>query len=429
MPSFVFHSTTLERIPDEVDVAAFISDPERTSKGMANLCRVAGLSTQRIQTLAAADTSQRQTYEDFYSAFVSGGINEFWTQAKYYVHFRIEKEKLGVSISDDIYSPRIPPTERSDGFQWYLSFFSTILDEDSAIRNSVLLLDNPGVDLHADGQNNIKQFLEERLSLRTQVIYATHSPAMIDPYNLEQVRPVRLLSENEGTKVSNTLFKEGEEADLLEPVRSAIGASLVNSLMFDKFNVLVEGKADKPILEGAFSILDSGREKKVLINGSVSETKEGFLPRFYQRSRLPFVVLVDADSGGRNLLKLLQKWGIPDQSIVNLKDHFQDFSDDFELEDILSAEFYHRAVCETYPDKKIKQPEVDTRKRTKAYEAASKEQYNIGFNKRRVGETIKRLIKAGRGDEASLDNLKKVAEVLYTACEEQTSKSQPEAKS
>lgn len=87
------------------------------------------------------------------------------------------------------------------------------------------------------------------------------------------------------------MIKEGENFDLLEPVRSAIGASLVSSLILNEFNVLVEGAADKPILEGAFGLLLKDVSGKILVNGSVSETREGFLPRFYQRAALPFIGL------------------------------------------------------------------------------------------------------------------------------------------
>ncbi len=187
LPHFLFHSTLLDRIPNEVSIADFIKDPESTSQGMANLCAVAGLPTQKIRELAAAtDTARREVYEDHYRGSISGGINEFWTQETYNVHFRIEKEKLSVSISDQTYSPRIPPSDRSDGFQWYLSFFAAILSEVSATDPMVLLLDNPGLELHADGQRDIKRFLEEKLPSPTQVIYVTHSPAMIDPYNLDK---------------------------------------------------------------------------------------------------------------------------------------------------------------------------------------------------------------------------------------------------
>jgi hypothetical protein len=131
-------------IPNEVNVTDFVKDPDATSKGMSNLCRAAGLSVQKIRELAAtSDTAQREAYEDHYKGTISGGLNEFWTQAEYHVHFRIEKERLSVSISDGTYTQRIPPSDRSEGFQWYLSFYATLLNDVGVSNQTILLLDNP----------------------------------------------------------------------------------------------------------------------------------------------------------------------------------------------------------------------------------------------------------------------------------------------
>ena len=116
-----------------------------------------------------------------------------------------------VSISDSTYSPRIPPIDRSDGFQWYLSFYAALLSEVSKAQPVIFVLDNTGLELHADGQRDIKRVLEEELPANAQVIYVTHSPAMIDPFRLDQVRCVELKADRAGTKVTKLAFKEGSD--------------------------------------------------------------------------------------------------------------------------------------------------------------------------------------------------------------------------
>lgn len=411
IPSFVFHSTILDRIPNEVNVADFVKDPEAASKGMANLCKVAGLSTQKVQELAAAtETPKRETYEDHYNSSISLGINEFWTQEVYHFHFRIEKEKLSVSISDGTYTRRISPSDRSDGFQWYLSFYSALLSEVSPTAPAVMLLDNPGLELHSDGQRDIKRFLEEKLPSTTQVLYVTHSPAMIDTFNLEQVRKVELRPNMTGTKVGK-LALTGDGVDLLEPVRSAIGASLVTTLVSNDFNILVEGAADKPILEAAFALFRPAEHARIAINGSISETGK-FLPRFYERAGLPYVVYLDADSAGRDLRTALLQNGIPEHKIVYLGDVVQK-ADDFELEDLVHADLYNDAVAATYPDKPVTRPKETAGKRVKRYEAVFKEAHNIGFSKKRVAETLKTVLHDGGANRAGLDDLRTLAERLW----------------
>ena len=400
LPHFVLHSTKADHIPNEVSVADFVKDPDSTSKGMANLCRAAGLSVQKVRELAATtDTTQREAYEDHYKANISGGLNEFWTQTEYHVHFRIDKERLSVSISDGTYAQRIPPSDRSEGFQWYLSFYATLLNDVGVSNETILLLDNPGLELHLDGQRDIKRFLEEKVSLNSQVVYVTHSPAMIDPFNLRQVRTVELLPSQNGTKVRKFAFAGGANSDLLEPVRSAIGMSLVSSLVLNEWNVLVEGAADKPIVEGVFVSHYNDLQKKVLVNGSLAESKDAFLVQFYHRTGLPYVVLLDADSGGRDLFSELVASSIPKERIVRLEEVFREKTGDFAIEDILSQEFYHAAVTKAYPANPVDRPTGTEKKRAKLYEETFKANYQIGFSKRRVADMVKKLLEERQEDE------------------------------
>jgi predicted ATP-dependent endonuclease of OLD family len=277
-------------------------------------------------------------------------------------------------------------------------------------------LDNPGLELHSDGQRDIKRFLEEKLSPTTQVIYVTHSPAMIDTYNLEQVRCVELRGDMQGTRVSKLTF-EGDEVDLLEPVRSAIGASLVDTLMTNDYNVLVEGAADKPILEAAFASYGAKEGKKVMINGSISESGL-LLPNFYKKMGLPYAIFLDADSGGRDLGKKLQSAGISADKIVNLSDVSKK-DKDHELEDLFSYQVYYAAVRDTYPNLTIQEVVSTEGKRTRLYAEAFKQNHRIGFNKRRVGETLKRHLGENKADEETAMNLKIVVESIWKTLQAQ----------
>jgi predicted ATP-dependent endonuclease of OLD family len=406
LPHFILHSTKADHIPNEVNVADFVKDPDGTSKGMSNLCRAAGLTVQKIRELAAtSDTAQREAYEDHYKGTISGGLNEFWRQAAYNVHFRIEKERLSVSISDGTYTQRIPPSDRSEGFQWYLSFYATLLNDVGVSNQTLLLLDNPGLELHLDGQRDIKRFLEEKVALDSQVVYVTHSPAMIEPFNLKQVRTVDLQANQKGTVVRNFVVKTDGDIDLLEPVRAAIGMSLVSSLVLNEWNILVEGAADKPIVEGMFVSHYNELQAKIVINGSLSESKDAFLAQFYNRTGLPYAVLLDADSGGRDLFNELTRLGIPQDRIIKLEAIFTDRNTDFSLEDILSSEFYHQAVLEAYPSKPVERPTKANKKCTTLYEEAFKQVHGIGFNKRRAGDAVKKLLGEKREDEETRNAL------------------------
>ena len=281
----------------------------------------------------------------------------------------------------------------------------TICKNEVRVSNqTVLLLDNPGLELHVDGQRDIKRFLEERVSHDSQVIYVTHSPAMIDPFNLKQVRAVELHGNLNGTKIKH-LVPLPDGTDLLEPVRSAIGMRLAASLVLNEWNILVEGAADKPIVEGIFFAHYKEQQKRILVNGSLSESKDAFLARFYDRTKLPYIILLDADNGGRELKRELLTLGIPEARILTLAEVFPDRTTDFAMEDLLSADFYHEAFLQAYPSNPMDKPAAGDRKRANLYETAYRDAHHAGFSKRRVAEAAKKLLAEGREDEETRANL------------------------
>ena len=93
--------------------------------------------------------------------------------------------------------------ERSGGFVWFFSFvaaFSELRDAESL----VLLLDEPGLGLHAAGQADLLRYLDEQLAgghpAEHQVVYTTHSPFMVDATRPHRVRTVEDV-DGEGTRV------------------------------------------------------------------------------------------------------------------------------------------------------------------------------------------------------------------------------------
>lgn len=411
---FVLHISTLDKIPNEVAIAQFISAPEKTSMGMLNLCRAAGLAIQKIQELArSADTSERQVYEDYHKGHISGALNDFWTQETYEVHFRIDKEKLSVSVSDATYSPRIPPSERSDGFQWLLSFYSTIQNECASPSTVIILLDNPALELHVDGQRDIKKFLEDKITLNNQVIYVTHSPAMVDPFKLSQIRMVELMSDKKGTKISNEIVKKGEHIDILEPLRSAIGSSIGYSLLAANYNILVEGMADKFLLEGILHKFCPEIRNNFIVNGSLAESKDCLLAKIYEGLRFPFVVVLDADGKGREIANKLRHYDIENKNIIEIKEVFPEKGDEFAAADLVSPEMYYEAVKRAYPDKPIEQPEESGTKIENAYENKFRDKYEIGFSKTRVARSLKKMLIKDEGiNEFGMGNLEKLAKEI-----------------
>ena len=142
----------------------------------------------------------------------------------YVFRTRIKNRRHGVTVGFD---------DRSAGFVWFFSFLVWF----SQVRknygdNVVLLLDEPGLGLHAKAQADLLRYINDKLVPAGQVIYTTHSPFMVDPNRLDAVlRTVEDVGgegEVEGTKVGDQVFST--DADTLFPLQAALGYDITQTL-------------------------------------------------------------------------------------------------------------------------------------------------------------------------------------------------------
>ncbi len=131
--------------------------------------------------------------------------------------------------------------ERSSGFVWFFSFLAYFSGFRRDERQIVLLLDEPGRNLHAHAQHDLLRFIHDRLAERHQVLYATHSPFLIEAGQLAQVRTVHDDGER-GTRIRGSLL--GVDRDTLFPLRAAAAWDLAGSLAVGRHNLVVPKASD-----------------------------------------------------------------------------------------------------------------------------------------------------------------------------------------
>ena len=137
----------------------------------------------------------------------------------------VVEDELGVEIELD---------QRSEGFQWLVSFFVVFFAEAAqANQNAILLLDEPGLSLHALKQREFGKTVS-RLAEDNQTIYTTHSPFLVGPDELDIVRVVEMIDRRKGTIVHTTVTAEDPAA--LMPLQEALGYDLAQSMFMQKKN-------------------------------------------------------------------------------------------------------------------------------------------------------------------------------------------------
>lgn len=150
-----------------------------------------------------------------------------------FLQFRVEDTRHDFSSRLD---------RRSTGFRWFVSFIASFF-EFQTNTNLILLLDEPGLSLHARAQKDLLDAIDTNLTNGRQVIYTTHSPFMVRTEALNRVRIVEDKGPTVGAIVTNDAGVTSDP-DTLFPLQAALGYDIAQSLFIGSRNILLEGTSD-----------------------------------------------------------------------------------------------------------------------------------------------------------------------------------------
>lgn len=139
------------------------------------------------------------------------------------------EDELGIPVELD---------QRSEGFRWLVSFFVVFhAQAKDDLRNAILLLDEPGLSLHALKQQEFRKTVSA-LAEGNQIVYTTHSPFMVGADELDLVRVVEMVDRKVGTKVHTRLAVDDPKS--IYPLQAALGYDLAQSMFTHQRNLVVE---------------------------------------------------------------------------------------------------------------------------------------------------------------------------------------------
>ena len=253
-----------------------------------------------------------------------------------------------------------PLRTRSKGFVWFFSFLAWYSDLKRNNGNLILLLDEPGLSLHAKAQADLLKYFEKELRPHHQVIYSTHSPFLVDSTRFDRVRIVQDISietsdemvprEKEGTKVTTEILEATE--DSLFPLQGALGYEIHQTLFVGPNNLVVEGVSDLLYLQTISSLLQETGEGGLSDQWTItpvggSDKVSTFVSLIGSQRSLNVAVLIDFQKKDKQSIenifkkKLLQK-----KSVLTYAD-FTD-GDEADVEDMFNEEFYLKLVNGEY---------------------------------------------------------------------------------
>jgi predicted ATP-dependent endonuclease of OLD family len=319
---------------------------ERTA---LSLLRLAGVESEQFDE---ANYEARKARLEAAANALTDEVFEFWSQnedlqVELDIDFvpkqnqpTVREPFLKIRIRNNQHRVTLDFSERSVGFVWFFSFLAFFSEYRNSTEPLVLLLDEPGLNLHAAAQADLLRFIEVRLAADHQVIYSTHSPFMIQPQHLERVRLVED-RKGEGTRIREDALGSQEETQF--PIHAAIGIRAAQTLFIGENTLIVEGPADLMYFQALSSHLESlGRTG---LDPAWVVTPVGGLekiPTFIALLSQQLNVAAVHDSDGRGvkrLVDLVERKIISKNKVIDLL-KFARSNKAADLEDLFEPEWY-----------------------------------------------------------------------------------------
>jgi energy-coupling factor transporter ATP-binding protein EcfA2 len=365
VPLFVYYSTYFTVRP-RIQLAS-LADRQAagdidTEYDFGNLCllQLLGLTARELSQLAAGEPepdryggrdseSYRQAlrqYEDKLderqnvlnaaSVNLTKSIREVWGDENVQLRLVPDGQYLKVVVVDDI-GVEVELDQRSEGFRWLVSFFVVFKAQARKdLKNAILLLDEPGLSLHALKQQEFRKTVS-RLAEDNQVIYTTHSPFMVGTDELDLVRIVEMTDRETGTKVHTRMVVDDPRS--VYPLQAALGYELAQSLFGQTRNLVCEGVTDMMYIEALNTMLSAsggGLKSTIAIVPAASASKVLYYVTLLHSQNLKVAALLDSDQAGDKaaqqdeLVQLLTS-----KKILRTKDYCGNRVARAEIEDLL----------------------------------------------------------------------------------------------
>ena len=388
LENYILSTFILPKLPKFWYFSDYFSLPYRINLNDLNKKNVNGSMTNEeykivralfeLSGLHVEDVLTEANFESFKAKLeatsnsITDNMFEYWTTNESLEicfdieHVSAENRFLNIRIKNTKHRVTLPLKNRSKGFLWFFSFlvwFSKIQGDNKS--KYILLLDEPGLSLHATAQNDLLRFIDEKLAPNYQVFYTTHSPFMIDSQKLNEVRTVYDSQDHKkGSIVSDAI--EEKDSDTLFPLQAALGYTIAQNLYISPRNLLVEGVSDLVYLTHFSSILKTenreGLEDNITIVPVGGADKIATFISLMRGNQLDTVCLLDTFTNQQakaRLSKMVEEKIITENKILFYSNAVKkDFAD---IEDLFTKEEYLNLYNNAFR-KEIKLSDLDKNK-------------------------------------------------------------------
>jgi len=292
----------------------------------ADLLRQARVSAKEMES---EDFERSNSELEAISSLLTRRVKQNWKQNEHLkLEIKIESgvdqgapaKFLQIRVRDARHDFTSRLDRRSTGFQWFVSFMASFLEFEQD-KSLILLLDEPGLSLHARAQIDLLDTVDRYLSKSRQVLYTTHSPFMVRTANLERVRIVEDQGPDRGSVVSN---EAGvcSDPDTLFPLQAALGYDIAHNLFIGNRNILVEGTSDFIYLSALSSHLAAKGRASIPENARIMPAGGATnIPTFLALlgEHLDVVVVLDGDAPRQKIDNAIAQDRLSKERVLSLE--------------------------------------------------------------------------------------------------------------
>ena len=293
-------------LPNRIDMEDIITGNENVEgyKAARNFLSLAQLDYSFFQQPSSRILKQK--IENLNNT-LTRNFHDFWQQSigrnnKIHIQFELDhysssyegkagKPYLEFWIKDE--GERLYPKQRSRGVRWFLSFYMELMASANSDRPMVLLVDEPGVSLHARAQEDVLKVFED-IKDKIQIIYTTHSPHLVEINKLHRILAVQrddLDSMRSTTRILDPLQLASASPDTLTPLQSILGNPMGGEGFSSKcFNLIVNDTGSFYMMNAI--ILLMGFKGKVCVIPSTNVSSIPLLCNMMMGWGLDFAVLL-----------------------------------------------------------------------------------------------------------------------------------------
>jgi len=328
-PNFILFSSFDDEFPSEIPLT------EASNNQLIKDLDI--ISNLDLDLITSGTAPVKKRHKERLNVRLQDEYRAFWSQDLTNLAVDWEAGNLQFFVTEGGYY--YPPNMRSRGKQWHLAFYVRVSARAREDVPNIILIDEPGLFVHAQAQKDIIAKLEDSAK-DAPIIFCTHSPYLINIDKLNRIRLVTKPSEDEGTLISNKIHKDADE-ETLTPIITAIGLNLSLGLDIAKDNnIITEGITDYYYLQAFQKLVKFQFKQDVHFIPGTGADKTNLMASLMIGWGFNYCIVFDNDVKGRRTRDTLcNDFGETVVKIVMVSEN-----KDEEIEDLFTREDFAKRI-------------------------------------------------------------------------------------